>query len=92
MLLLESSVPLSPREHAVMHVNVIFCELPFFFFLFSFPDKVDTVRNVLGRWGRKVGEATRKAETLAGNTWQHCKFVFVLCFFLINSCFVVLVF
>ena len=38
---------------------------------------MDTVRNVLGRWGRKVGEATRKAETLAGNTWQHCKFVFV---------------
>jgi hypothetical protein len=33
-----------------------------------------TVRNVLGRWGRKVGEATKKAETLAGNTWQHCTF------------------
>jgi hypothetical protein len=35
---------------------------------------VDTVRNVLGRWGKKVGETTRKAEDLAGNTWQHCKF------------------
>lgn len=33
-----------------------------------------TVRNVLGRWSRKVGEATKKAETLAGNTWQHCTF------------------
>jgi len=28
---------------------------------------------VLGRWGKKVGEATRKAEDLAGNTWQHLK-------------------
>lgn len=36
-------------------------------------DTLDTVRNVLGRWGRKVGEATKKAETLAGNTWQHLK-------------------
>ncbi|XWS33382.1 hypothetical protein CRYUN_Cryun22dG0077300 [Craigia yunnanensis] len=34
---------------------------------------MDTVRNALGRWGRKVGEATRKAEDLAGNTWQHLK-------------------
>ncbi|XWS45001.1 hypothetical protein CRYUN_Cryun15aG0098200 [Craigia yunnanensis] len=36
-------------------------------------EKMDTVRDVLGRWGRKVGEATRKAEDLAGNTWQHLK-------------------
>ncbi|KAE7999988.1 hypothetical protein FH972_004360 [Carpinus fangiana] len=40
---------------------------------FSFKDTVDTVRNVLGRWGKKVGETTRKAEDLAGNTWQHLK-------------------
>ncbi|XWS45000.1 hypothetical protein CRYUN_Cryun15aG0098200 [Craigia yunnanensis] len=39
----------------------------------SFKEKMDTVRDVLGRWGRKVGEATRKAEDLAGNTWQHLK-------------------
>ncbi|KAF1861742.1 hypothetical protein Lal_00026172 [Lupinus albus] len=39
----------------------------------SVSEKVDIVKNVLGRWGRKVGEATRKAETLAGNTWQHLK-------------------
>ncbi|XVE83080.1 hypothetical protein DITRI_Ditri16bG0058300 [Diplodiscus trichospermus] len=39
----------------------------------SFKDKMDIVRDVLGRWGRKVGEATRKAEDLAGNTWQHLK-------------------
>ncbi|MBA0677872.1 hypothetical protein Gohar_018366 [Gossypium harknessii] len=32
---------------------------------------MDTVKDVLGRWGRKVAEATRKAEDLAGNTWQH---------------------
>ncbi|XP_061356683.1 GLABRA2 expression modulator [Gastrolobium bilobum] len=39
----------------------------------SFMETVVTVRNVLGRWGKKVGETTRKAETLAGNTWQHLK-------------------
>ena len=32
---------------------------------------------MLGRWGKKVGEATKKAEDLAGNTWQHCKFLIV---------------
>ncbi|KAI8536380.1 hypothetical protein RHMOL_Rhmol10G0252400 [Rhododendron molle] len=36
-------------------------------------DSVRTVRDVLGRWGKKVGEATKKAEDLAGNTWQHLK-------------------
>ncbi|OIV93045.1 hypothetical protein TanjilG_20707 [Lupinus angustifolius] len=53
---------------------------PYFYYSFSssassssVSEKVDIVKNVLGRWGRKVGEATRKAETLAGNTWQHLK-------------------
>lgn len=31
---------------------------------------------MLGRWGKKVGEATKKAEDLAGNTWQHREFSF----------------
>ncbi|KAB2055737.1 hypothetical protein E1A91_A11G058600v1 [Gossypium mustelinum] len=39
----------------------------------SLKEKMDTVKDVLGRWRRKVGEATRKAEDLAGNTWQHLK-------------------
>ncbi|XP_057747910.1 GLABRA2 expression modulator-like [Arachis stenosperma] len=39
----------------------------------TFFETVVTVRNVLGRWGKKVGEATRRAESLAGNTWQHLK-------------------
>lgn len=38
---------------------------------FSVKDKLETVRNVLGTWGRRVGEATKKAETLAENTWIH---------------------
>ncbi|KAE8709620.1 putative GEM-like protein 3 [Hibiscus syriacus] len=33
--------------------------------------KMGVVKDVLGRWGRKVAEATKKAEDLAGNTWQH---------------------
>ncbi|KAK4373615.1 hypothetical protein RND71_008999 [Anisodus tanguticus] len=32
---------------------------------------MESVKGVLGRWGKKVGEATKKAEDLAGNTWQH---------------------
>ncbi|OWM66216.1 GLABRA2 expression modulator-like [Punica granatum] len=40
---------------------------------FSIKESMETVKNVLGRWGRKVAEATRKAEDLAGNTWQHLK-------------------
>ncbi|PSS36679.1 GLABRA2 expression modulator like [Actinidia chinensis var. chinensis] len=39
----------------------------------SVKNSLSTARDVLGRWGRKVGEATRKAEDLAGNTWQHLK-------------------
>lgn len=31
----------------------------------------ETVKNALSLWGRKVGEATRKAEDLSRNTWQH---------------------
>ncbi|XP_022871320.1 GLABRA2 expression modulator-like [Olea europaea var. sylvestris] len=34
---------------------------------------MNSVKNVLGKWGKKVGEATRQAEDLAGNTWQHLK-------------------
>lgn len=40
---------------------------------FWFSETMGSVKDVLGRWGKKVGEATRKAEDLAGNTWQHCK-------------------
>ncbi|XP_050388040.1 GLABRA2 expression modulator [Argentina anserina] len=40
---------------------------------FSLKDSVDTVRSVFGRWRSAVGEATKKAEDLAGNTWQHFK-------------------
>ncbi|KAL4290908.1 hypothetical protein GQ457_14G003220 [Hibiscus cannabinus] len=38
-----------------------------------FKEKMDIVKDVLGRLGRKVEEATRKAEDLAENTWQHLK-------------------
>ncbi|XP_068642485.1 GEM-like protein 1 [Aristolochia californica] len=34
---------------------------------------MESVRDVLGRWGKKVGEASKKAEDLAGNVWQHLK-------------------
>jgi hypothetical protein len=34
---------------------------------------MDTVKDVLGRWGKRAVEASKKAEDLAGNTWQHLK-------------------
>ncbi|KAJ0981453.1 hypothetical protein J5N97_009708 [Dioscorea zingiberensis] len=34
---------------------------------------METVKNVLGRWGKKVGEASSKGKDLAGNVWQHLK-------------------
>ncbi|XP_051143905.1 putative GEM-like protein 3 isoform X2 [Andrographis paniculata] len=40
---------------------------------FNFKETMGTVKDVLGRWGKKVGEATRRAEDLAGSTWQHLK-------------------
>lgn len=39
----------------------------------SMKNKVDSVRDVLGKWGKKAAEATKKAEDLAGNMWQHLK-------------------
>lgn len=35
--------------------------------------KMESAKDVLGRWARNVKEATKKAEDLAGNTWQHLK-------------------
>ncbi|CAA7401612.1 unnamed protein product [Spirodela intermedia] len=34
---------------------------------------MDSVRDVLGSFGKKVVEATKQAEDLAGNVWQHLK-------------------
>ncbi|KAL9229587.1 hypothetical protein vseg_005038 [Gypsophila vaccaria] len=39
----------------------------------SIKEKMETMKNVLGRWGRNVKDAAKKAEDLAGNTWQHLK-------------------
>ncbi|KAJ8619071.1 hypothetical protein MRB53_015257 [Persea americana] len=39
----------------------------------SSKNTMESVRDVLGKWGKKVGEATKKAEDLAGNVWQHLK-------------------
>ncbi|EEF48591.1 GEM-like protein 1 [Ricinus communis] len=39
----------------------------------SSKNKMDAVKDVLGKWGKKAAEATKKAEDLAGNMWQHLK-------------------
>lgn len=36
-------------------------------------NKMDSVKDVLGKWGKKAAEASKKAEDLAGNMWQHLK-------------------
>ncbi|KAJ9673961.1 hypothetical protein PVL29_023485 [Vitis rotundifolia] len=39
----------------------------------SMKNTMDSVKDVLGKWGKKAAEATKKAEDLAGNMWQHLK-------------------
>ncbi|AEC07311.1 unnamed protein product [Arabidopsis thaliana] len=39
----------------------------------SLKDTMETVKGVLGRWGKRVAEAAKKTESLAGNTWQHLR-------------------
>lgn len=44
-----------------------------------FADSMVNIKDTFGRWRKKVGEATKKAEDFAGNTWQHCKFLIFVC-------------
>lgn len=37
---------------------------------------MDSVKDVLGKLGKKAVEATKKAEDLAGNMWQHREYYF----------------
>jgi len=46
---------------------------------------VEAVKDVLGKWGKKAAEATKKAEDLAGNMWQHCM-LFIFSFFFLCLC------
>ncbi|CAK9149003.1 unnamed protein product [Ilex paraguariensis] len=39
----------------------------------SMKNRMDTVKDVLGKWGKKAAEATKKAEGFAGDMWQHLK-------------------
>ncbi|XP_021900650.1 GEM-like protein 1 [Carica papaya] len=39
----------------------------------SAKNTMDTVKDVLGKWGKKAADASKKAEDLAGNMWQHLK-------------------
>jgi hypothetical protein len=37
---------------------------------------MDSVKDVLGKMGKRFGEAARKTENITGNFWQHCKLRF----------------
>ncbi|KAE8714364.1 GEM-like protein 1 [Hibiscus syriacus] len=39
----------------------------------SSKSKLESVKNVLGKWGKKTAEETKKAKSIAGNMWQHLK-------------------
>ncbi|CAI9116191.1 OLC1v1017278C2 [Oldenlandia corymbosa var. corymbosa] len=39
----------------------------------SVKNTMDTVKDALGKWGKKAAEATKKGQDLAGNMWQHLK-------------------
>lgn len=39
----------------------------------SVKNTVDSVKDVLGKWGKKAVETTKKGQDLAGNMWQHLK-------------------
>ncbi|XP_021285044.1 GEM-like protein 1 [Herrania umbratica] len=36
-------------------------------------NKMDSVKDVLGKWGKKAAEDSKKAKEIAGNMWQHLK-------------------
>ncbi|CAN8314760.1 unnamed protein product [Cochlearia groenlandica] len=39
----------------------------------SLKETMESVKGALGRWGKRVAEAAKKTESLAGNTWQHLR-------------------
>ncbi|GMI78447.1 FH interacting protein 1 [Hibiscus trionum] len=39
----------------------------------SSKSKMESVKGVLGKWGKKAAEDTKKAKEIAGNMWQHLK-------------------
>ncbi|KAI4366551.1 hypothetical protein MLD38_022414 [Melastoma candidum] len=39
----------------------------------SVKNTVDSVKDVLGKWGKKAADTTKKGQDLAGNMWQHLK-------------------
>ncbi|VFQ62247.1 unnamed protein product [Cuscuta campestris] len=39
----------------------------------SVKNTMDTIKDVLGKWGKKTVEATKKGQDLAENMWQHLK-------------------
>ncbi|PKU67705.1 GEM-like protein 1 [Dendrobium catenatum] len=38
----------------------------------SSKNTMESVKEVLGKWGMKLGETAKKTEDFAGNFWQHC--------------------
>lgn len=61
-----------PRD-CVLQVNSFLLVLLLFPAMISGPNTVDTVCDAFNRCSRKVGEATRQAEIIADNFWNHIR-------------------
>lgn len=35
---------------------------------------MESVKDVIGKWGKKAAEDTKKAKEIAENMWQHCNY------------------
>lgn len=46
---------------------------------------MDSMKDMLEKWGKKAAEATKKSQDLAGNMWQHCKLVSYSFFFIFTT-------
>lgn len=55
-------------------MRFLFLIIGWFGILLLLLDKLESVKGALSNWGKKAAEATKRAEDLAGNMWQHCKY------------------
>jgi hypothetical protein len=84
----KSASPRDPNLASLAADSVEISHVPYgFFFVWCllFAGTMDSVKDVLGKMGKRVGEAARKTETLTGNFWQHCWVSISELFFWINS-------
>ncbi|XP_039049859.1 GEM-like protein 1 [Hibiscus syriacus] len=43
----------------------------------SVKNEMESVKDVLGKWGKKAADDTKKAKEIAENMWQHCNYFYL---------------